>query len=161
MRLTIDPPTLRDNLLEFLRASGCLALTEGSNAIETQLLNSVSDRHDRAVLTGLVESWRAQHPRGAGRRGLELGHGRYSRDRFPRSDPWAAPVESPADAKASVLTVLPSPAAKRRVFGLPASPRTHDLPANSRRSSLRTLRETTKASLPGWALTPSSASVPS
>ena len=62
MRLTIDPATLRDDLLEFLRRSGCLALTEGSNAIETQLLNSVSDRHDRAVLAGLVESWRARHP---------------------------------------------------------------------------------------------------
>ncbi len=62
MRLKVDPPTLRDDLLEFLRGSGCLALTEGSNAIETQLLNSVSDRHDRAVLAGLVESWRARHP---------------------------------------------------------------------------------------------------
>ena len=61
MRLKIDPPTLRDDLLEFLRASGCLALPEGSDAIETQLLNSVSDRHDRAVLAGLVESWKARH----------------------------------------------------------------------------------------------------
>jgi hypothetical protein len=61
MRLTIDPPTLRDDLLEFLRGSGCLALTAGSNAIETQLMNSVSDRHDRAVLAGLVESWKARH----------------------------------------------------------------------------------------------------
>jgi len=61
MRLKIDPPTLRDDLLEFLGASGCLALPEGSNAIETQLLNSVSDRHDRAVLEGLVESWKARH----------------------------------------------------------------------------------------------------
>jgi hypothetical protein len=70
MRLKIDPPILRDDLLEFLRGSGCLALAEGSNAIETQLLNSVSDRHDRAVLTGLVESWRAT-PRRAGRGDLE------------------------------------------------------------------------------------------
>jgi hypothetical protein len=62
MRLKIDPPILRDDLLEFLRGSGCLALAERSNAIETQLLNSVSDRHDRAVLAGLVESWRARHP---------------------------------------------------------------------------------------------------
>jgi hypothetical protein len=62
MRLKIDPPSLREDLLEFLRGSGCLALTEGSDAIETQLLNSVSDRHDRAVLAGLVESWRARHP---------------------------------------------------------------------------------------------------
>jgi hypothetical protein len=61
MRLRIDPPILRDDLLEFLRGSGCLALAEGSNAIETQLLNSVSDRHDRAVLAGLLESWRARH----------------------------------------------------------------------------------------------------
>ena len=62
MRLKIDPPILRDDLLEFLRGSGCLALAEGSKAIETHLLNSLSDRHDRAVLTGLVESWRAGHP---------------------------------------------------------------------------------------------------
>jgi hypothetical protein len=59
--LKIDPAILRDDLLEFLRGSGCLALAEGSNAIEARLLNSVSDRHDRAVLTGLVESWRARH----------------------------------------------------------------------------------------------------
>ncbi len=75
MRLKIDPPTLRDDLLEFLRGSGCLALGEGSNAIETQLLNSVSDRHDHAVLAGLVESWRARYPWGAGRRGLALVKG--------------------------------------------------------------------------------------
>jgi hypothetical protein len=62
MRLKIDPPIVRDDLLEFLRGSGCLALAEGSKAIETQLLNSVSDRHDRAVLTGLAESWRVRHP---------------------------------------------------------------------------------------------------
>jgi len=62
MRLMVDPPRLRDDLLEFLRGSGCLALAEGSDAIETQLLNSVSDRHDRAVLAGLVESWRARYP---------------------------------------------------------------------------------------------------
>jgi len=62
MRLKVDPPVLRDDLLGFLRGSGCLALTEGSTAVETQLLNSVSDRHDRAVLAGLVESWRARHP---------------------------------------------------------------------------------------------------
>jgi len=60
--LKIDPPTLRDDLLEFLRGSGCLALTEGSNAIETQLLNSVSDRHNRAVLAGLVESGERDTP---------------------------------------------------------------------------------------------------
>ncbi len=62
MRLKVDPPTFRDDLLEFLRGSGCLALAEGGNAVETQLLNSVSDRHDRAVLAGLVDSWRARHP---------------------------------------------------------------------------------------------------
>ncbi len=62
MRLKVDPPILCGDLLEFLRGSGCLALSEGSDAIETQLLNSVSDRHDRAVLAGLVESWRVRHP---------------------------------------------------------------------------------------------------
>ncbi len=30
MRLKIDPPTLRDDLLEFLRGSGCLALGRGA-----------------------------------------------------------------------------------------------------------------------------------
>jgi hypothetical protein len=29
MRLKIDPPILRDDLLAFLRGSGCLALAEG------------------------------------------------------------------------------------------------------------------------------------
>jgi hypothetical protein len=29
--------------------------------IERHLLNSVSERHDRAVLVGYVESWKARH----------------------------------------------------------------------------------------------------
>jgi hypothetical protein len=62
MRVIVDPPILRDDLLGFLRGSGCLALSEGGDAIETQLLNSVSERHDRAVLAGLLESWRVRHP---------------------------------------------------------------------------------------------------
>jgi hypothetical protein len=39
-----------------------LPLSDGGDAIETQLLNSVSERHDRAVLAGLLESWRVRHP---------------------------------------------------------------------------------------------------
>jgi Domain of unknown function (DUF4331) len=69
MRLSVDPPIVRDDLLEFLRGSGCLALPEGSNAIETQLLNSVSDRAVLAGGRGVVES---AAPRGAGRRDLAL-----------------------------------------------------------------------------------------
>jgi len=51
---------LRDELLEFLGASSCLGVN-GSNEIEVHLLNSVSERHDRAVLTGYVEAWRVRH----------------------------------------------------------------------------------------------------
>ena len=61
MRLRVDPPNLRDDLLEFLRTSSRLAVKHGSSEIETHLLNSVSERHDRAVLAGYVESWKARH----------------------------------------------------------------------------------------------------
>jgi len=52
---------LRDDLLEFLRASSCLGVKHGDREIEVHLLNSVSERHDRAVLTGCVQSWKAGH----------------------------------------------------------------------------------------------------
>ena len=61
MRLRVDPAELRDDLLEFLRASSCLGLRHGGREIEVYLLNSVSERHDRAVLAGYVESWKARH----------------------------------------------------------------------------------------------------
>lgn len=61
MRLRVNPPDLRDDLLEFLRASSCLGLKHGVSEIEAHLLNSVSERHDRAVLAGYVESWKARH----------------------------------------------------------------------------------------------------
>ena len=61
MRLRVEPVDLRDELLEFLRASSCLGVKQGSNEIEVHLLNSVSERHDRAVLLGCVESWKVGH----------------------------------------------------------------------------------------------------
>jgi hypothetical protein len=61
VRLRVDPAELRDDLLEFLRASSCLGVKQGSNEIKVHLLNSVSERHDRAVLLGCVESWKASH----------------------------------------------------------------------------------------------------
>ena len=61
MRVRIDPPDLRDELLEFLRASSCLGVKRGSSEIEAHLLNSVSERHDQAILAGYVESWKARH----------------------------------------------------------------------------------------------------
>ena len=61
MRLSVEPPDLRDDLLEFLRASSCLAVKRGAAEIDTHLLNSVSERHDLAVLIGYVESWKARH----------------------------------------------------------------------------------------------------
>jgi hypothetical protein len=62
MRLRLDPSDLRDDLLDHLRASGCLALKQGTNEIEVHLLNSVSERHDRQALTGYVGSWVEAHP---------------------------------------------------------------------------------------------------
>jgi hypothetical protein len=59
VRLRVDPAELRDDLLESLRASSCLGVKQGSNEIEVHLLNSVSERHDRAVLLGCLESWKA------------------------------------------------------------------------------------------------------
>jgi hypothetical protein len=59
MRLLVDPADLRDDLLEFLRASSCLAVKHGADEIDVHLLNSLSDRHDRAVVAGCVEAWKA------------------------------------------------------------------------------------------------------
>jgi hypothetical protein len=52
---------LRDDLLGFLRASSCLAVKHGTSEIEVHLLNSVSERHDHAAITGCLESWKAAH----------------------------------------------------------------------------------------------------
>jgi hypothetical protein len=52
VRLRVDPADLRDDLLEFLRASSCLGVKHGPGEIEVHLLNSVSDRHDRARTRG-------------------------------------------------------------------------------------------------------------
>jgi len=61
LRLRVEPAELRDDLLEFLRAASCLGLKHGRSEIDVQLPNSVSERHDRAVLTGYVEAWKARH----------------------------------------------------------------------------------------------------
>ena len=61
VRLRVDSPQLRDDVLGYLRASSCLAVKHGSSEIDAHLLNSVSERHDRAVVLGLVESWKARH----------------------------------------------------------------------------------------------------
>jgi hypothetical protein len=59
--LRVDPPALRDDLLEFLRASPCLGVKHGANEIEVHLLNSVSERHDDAAISRCIEAWRASH----------------------------------------------------------------------------------------------------
>lgn len=61
VRLRVDPPNLRDDLLEFLRAASCLAVKHRGSEIDALVLNSVSERHDRVVLSGYVESWQAGH----------------------------------------------------------------------------------------------------
>jgi len=61
MRLRVEPIELRDDLLEFLRGSSCLGVKHGANEIEVHVLNSVSDRHDGAVLTACVQAWQARH----------------------------------------------------------------------------------------------------
>jgi hypothetical protein len=61
--LRVDPADLRDDLLELLRASSCLGVKHGPSEIDVHLLNSVSDRHDRAVPTGCVEARQARHSR--------------------------------------------------------------------------------------------------
>ena len=47
--LRVDPAGLRDDLLEFLRASSCLGLRHGGREIEVYLLNNVSEGHDRST----------------------------------------------------------------------------------------------------------------
>src|SRR5438093_11270869 len=37
----------------------CLGVKHGPREIEVHLLNSVSERHDRAALAGYIESWKA------------------------------------------------------------------------------------------------------
>jgi len=59
--IRVDPPFLRDDLVEFLRASSCLAVKKGTGEIDVHLLNSVSERHDDAVIGGCVEAWKARH----------------------------------------------------------------------------------------------------
>ncbi|SRR6266576_1618618 len=61
VRLRVDPPGLRDDLLEFLRASSCLALKHGADEIEAHVLNSVSDRQDRNVIVACVDAWKTRH----------------------------------------------------------------------------------------------------
>jgi hypothetical protein len=61
MRLRVNPPHFRDDLLALLRGSACLAVKHGTDGIDTHLLNSVSERHDRAVLAGCIEAWKARH----------------------------------------------------------------------------------------------------
>ena len=39
----------------------CLGVKHGPREIEVHLLNSVSERHDRAALAGYIESWKADH----------------------------------------------------------------------------------------------------
>jgi hypothetical protein len=63
VRVRVDPAEFRDDLLDFLRASSCLAVKRGANEIEAHLLNSVSERHDRAVINGSVAAWQARHGR--------------------------------------------------------------------------------------------------
>jgi hypothetical protein len=62
VRFRVDPYELRDDLLEHFRKSGCLAVKEGRDIIDPQLLNSVSDRHDREVMEACVLAWQEAHP---------------------------------------------------------------------------------------------------
>ena len=61
MRLRVEPAALRDDLLEFLRASSCLGVKHGTSEIEVYLLNSASERHDYAAITGCMQAWKAAH----------------------------------------------------------------------------------------------------
>jgi hypothetical protein len=61
VRLRVDPADVRDDLLEFLRASSCLGVKHGSSEIEVHLLNSVSERHDHALIIRFLEAWKARH----------------------------------------------------------------------------------------------------
>jgi hypothetical protein len=62
MRLRIDPPSFRDGLGRHLESRGCLIRISGRNLLEAQLLNSVSERHDRETLVAHVEAWQEAHP---------------------------------------------------------------------------------------------------
>jgi hypothetical protein len=62
MRLRVDPPELRNSLLVYLEAAGCLIHAKGGGELEAQLLNSVSERHDRQTLAGHLASWKRANP---------------------------------------------------------------------------------------------------
>ncbi len=42
-----------------LRASSCLAVKQGKDELDVHLLNSVSERHDRATLSAFAGAWQA------------------------------------------------------------------------------------------------------
>jgi hypothetical protein len=84
----VDPAAFRDDLLEFLRASSCLAVRHGGDEIEFHRLHS---SHDRAAVAATVQVWRQQTQRhGRGASGL------------------AAVVDLELDASALVANTVPA-----------------------------------------------------
>jgi hypothetical protein len=61
VRLRVDPAAFRDDLLEFLRASSCLAVRHGEDEIDVHRLHSVGERHDRAAVAAAVQLWQQQN----------------------------------------------------------------------------------------------------
>ena len=62
MRIRLNDAGFTDDLLEFLRRVGCLAVRIDRLTVEAHLLNSVSERYDRQELGAYLKAWQAMHP---------------------------------------------------------------------------------------------------
>ena len=62
MQIRLTDPSLADDLLDFLRRVGCLAVRVDRRVIDAQLLNSVSERYDRQELNAYMKVWLVMHP---------------------------------------------------------------------------------------------------
>ena len=62
VRLRLTDPLLCDDLLDFLRRVGCLAVRVNRHMVDAQLLNSVSERYDQQELAAYMKVWMVMHP---------------------------------------------------------------------------------------------------
>jgi hypothetical protein len=62
VRVRLTDSLLGDDLLDFLRRVGCIAVRFDRHTVDAQLLNSVSDRYDRQELHAYMKVWMVLHP---------------------------------------------------------------------------------------------------
>jgi len=60
MQIQIDRPDRLDDLLEFLRAGGCIALRRDAKSVEVLVPGAASPLSERRELGAFLRSWEAQ-----------------------------------------------------------------------------------------------------